>query len=334
MFFKAAVLLKKNNIKLLDIKKPKLKNYQTFVKILYSSICHTQLSEIKGQRGVDKFLPHCLGHEGIGIIKDKHKSVKKFNVNDLVCLSWIKSNGKDSGGVTYEDRRGLKVNGGPVHTLNQYAVISQNRLFKIKNTKNIKSKVLLGCALSTSYNALKDIKLKSSKTICIIGCGGLGLATVLISKKIGFKNIIVIDKIKNKLKIAKKLGASNTLISVDDANLRKNIDIVVECTGNKEMLKKSIFLPKNFGGKLIFIGNYPNKCKINLDPWVIINGVSFIGAWNDSKPFNDVFTKLEKILKNDNLDIFFGKKTYKLEEINKAIKDFEKGKVVRPLIKF
>ena len=48
MFFKAAVLVKKNKIKIFNLKKPKLNNSQLFIKILYSSICHTQLSEIKG----------------------------------------------------------------------------------------------------------------------------------------------------------------------------------------------------------------------------------------------------------------------------------------------
>ncbi|WP_435151341.1 medium chain dehydrogenase/reductase family protein [Candidatus Pelagibacter bacterium nBUS_44] len=333
MYFKAAVLLRKNKIKILDIKKPILKKSQLFVKVLFSSICHTQLSEIKGERGIDKFLPHCLGHEGVGVIKDKHKSVKKFKINDLVCLSWIKSVGKDSGGVIYEDANGLKINGGPVHTLNEYAAISENRLYKINKDKNIKSKVLLGCAFSTAFNALKDIQLKPSKTICILGCGGLGLATVLIAKKIGYKNIIVVDKVKSKLQNAKKLGATNLAFSIDKIKIEK-IDIVVECTGNKEVLKKSILLPKKFGGKLVFIGNYPNKTKINFDPWTIINGVSFLGAWHDTKPFNKIFKKLENILKNENLDIFFGKKIYKLKHINNAIKDFEEGKVVRPLIKF
>ena len=71
MFFKAAVLLKKNTIKILELKRPTLKSHQVFVKIMYSSICHTQLQEIKGTRGKDKFLPHCLGHEGVGKIIEK-----------------------------------------------------------------------------------------------------------------------------------------------------------------------------------------------------------------------------------------------------------------------
>ena len=43
----------------------------------YSSICHTQLQEILGLRGKDKFLPHCLGHEATGVVVNIGKGVKK-----------------------------------------------------------------------------------------------------------------------------------------------------------------------------------------------------------------------------------------------------------------
>ena len=332
MFFKAAVLLKKNTIKILELKRPTLKPHQVFVKIMYSSICHTQLQEIKGTRGKDKFLPHCLGHEGVGKIIEKHKSVKKFKRGDLVCLSWIKGSGQDTGGVTYEEKNGKKVNGGPVHTFNEYSVISENRLYKIKKTINLKTKVLFGCALSTSFNALNNISLKDSKSICIIGSGGLGLSTVIIAKSLGYKKIIVIDKIKKKLNVAKKLGATHTLNSLKKINFKSQIDVTVECTGNIDVLKNSILIPKKFGGKLVFIGNYPANSKILLDPWIVIQGVTLLGAWNDLKPFDASFKKLEKLIKNKRLDYFFANKIYKLDNIVQAIKDFESGKVIRPLI--
>jgi len=332
MIFKAAVLLKKNTIKILELKKPTLKPHQVFVKIIYSSICHTQLQEIKGTRGVDKFLPHCLGHEGVGKIVDQHKSVKKFKRNDIVCLSWIKGSGRDSGGVTYEEKNGKKINGGPVNTFSEYSVISENRLYKLKKTINLKTKVLFGCALSTAFNALNNISLKNSKTICIIGSGGLGLSTVIIAKSLGYKKIIVIDKIKKKLNIAKKFGATHTLDSLMKINFKNQIDVTVECTGNIDVLKNSILIPKKFGGKLIFIGNYPNNSKVLLNPWVVIQGVTLLGAWNDLKPFDSSFMKLEKLIKNKKLDLFFGNKIYKLNHIGQAIRDFENGKVIRPLI--
>jgi len=34
-----------------------------------------------------------------------------------------------------------------------------------------------------------------------------------------------------------------------------------------------------------------------------------------------------------NLNEYFGNKTYKLNEINKAIQDLKRGKIIRPLIK-
>ena len=80
MNFKAAVLFKKNKVILENLQVPKLKESQVLVKILYTSICKTQIGEILGQRGKDKFLPHCLGHEATGIIIDKNKKVKKKNL--------------------------------------------------------------------------------------------------------------------------------------------------------------------------------------------------------------------------------------------------------------
>jgi ABC-type Fe3+-hydroxamate transport system substrate-binding protein len=41
---------------------------QVLVKIHYSGICGSQLGEIDGAKGEDKFLPHLLGHEGSGTV--------------------------------------------------------------------------------------------------------------------------------------------------------------------------------------------------------------------------------------------------------------------------
>ena len=69
--FRAAVLFKQNsNLKIIKIKSnSKLSRGQVLVKIFYSGICGSQLGEISGKKGKDKFLPHLLGHEGTGIVK-------------------------------------------------------------------------------------------------------------------------------------------------------------------------------------------------------------------------------------------------------------------------
>ena len=63
----AAVLVELGRpLELADLEIPALKPGQVLVEVAYSGVCHTQLLEARGHRGEDRFLPHCLGHEGSG----------------------------------------------------------------------------------------------------------------------------------------------------------------------------------------------------------------------------------------------------------------------------
>jgi len=325
-----------------QLKFPKLRYGQTLVKILYSSICHTQVQEIIGQRGKDHYLPHCLGHEAVGLIADKHKSVKKINIGDKVCLSWIKGLGIESGGTQYRNVKGKIINAGPVNTFSEYAVISENRIYKLSKKDDNKSSVLLGCAIPTAFNSIfYSLKESNSGPICIFGCGGVGLSTILASKAKKLSPIIGIDINQKKLKIAKKFGANKTF-NFKEKNFitrlqkccKSDLPIIIECTGKIEVLKFCINIVNNFGGKVLVIGNYPKPSSIKFDPWDIIRGKTLMGAWNDKNLFDKKMKFFKKKMKKNYHKNFFGRKIYKLDEINSAINDFRKGKVVRPLIKF
>src|ERR1700733_8324419 len=98
----AAILVETGKpLELADIEVPALKAGQVLVEIAFSGVCHTQVLEARGRRGADKFLPHCLGHEGSGFVRDVGPGVTKVKVNDPVILSWIKGNGADVPGSVY-----------------------------------------------------------------------------------------------------------------------------------------------------------------------------------------------------------------------------------------
>ena len=44
---------------------------QVFVKIEYSGICGAQINEIDAVKGPDQYLPHLLGHEGVGTVLER-----------------------------------------------------------------------------------------------------------------------------------------------------------------------------------------------------------------------------------------------------------------------
>ena len=302
MKFSAAILVSTKKIVIDRLEVPKLRFGQVLVKVLYSSICQTQIGEIFGKRGKDYYLPHCLGHEAVGIIVDKHNSVLKVNKGNKVCLSWIKGSGIDSGGVQYKNEKGKKINAGPVNTFSEYAVVSENRVYKLTNKDNTISSVLLGCAIPTAFNSIfYSLENVKKGPLYIFGCGGVGLATILASKTKKLKPIIGVDINNNKLKVAKKFGAQY-IFNFKDKNFNKNLNnccnsnfpTMIECTGNTKVLNYCIDKANIFGGRILVIGNYPKPSSIKLDPWNIINGKTLMGAWDNQNKFDNKFTFFKK----------------------------------------
>ena len=84
-----AILVKQNQdlaIDYFDFPK-KLFKGQVLVRIKLAGICGSQIGEIKGVKGKDPYLPHLLGHEGVGFVIDKHQSVKKCKKGDIADKS-------------------------------------------------------------------------------------------------------------------------------------------------------------------------------------------------------------------------------------------------------
>src|ERR1700704_979609 len=98
----AAILLETGKPLVLDdIDLPKLQPGQVLVEIQYSGVCHTQVLECRGYRGEDKYLPHCLGHEGSGRVLEVGPGVRKIKAGDPVILSWMKGSGADVNSTVY-----------------------------------------------------------------------------------------------------------------------------------------------------------------------------------------------------------------------------------------
>ena len=337
--FTAAVLRDNSGkVNITSIKIPELKKKQVLVRILYTGICGTQINEILGRKGKDKYFPHTLGHEAVGIVvkvADKKSNLKK---NDKVILSWIKSSVRDSSLPKYQNKNEV-INSGPISTFMNYTIVSENRVFKIKTKLDNSLLPLLGCAIPTSIGVFKNI-IKHDirrKKIGVFGCGGIGLLSLCYLIK---ENNLVygLDINNRKLNLAKKIGAIT--INVQKLNkleilkkLNGPLDLVIDTSGSKKSLQNAFELIKK-NGKLIISSNLKKGDKISIDPFGFIAGKNIIGNWGGKSnlkkdlPFFLNFLKKEKnFLKNNFI------KVYKFSKINYAIKDMIKGKVVRPIIK-
>lgn len=308
MFSNAAILTRIG--KPLEIKKlriPALKEGQVLVKILYSGICHSQLNEIYGLKGKDKFLPHTLGHEGSGVVEDIGKGVKKVNTGDHVVLTWIKGKGLDVPNTTYLSKdTDLVINSGAISTFMDRAVISENRIVKIPSEISMQVASLLGCAIPTGMGIIqKSLKPPDGSKIAIFGVGGIGLSSLMASKLSNASSVIAVDISKYKLQLAKRLGATHIINAKHKDPVSEIIrisegtgtDYTIEAAGVKEAMENAFKAVRCNGGICVLAGNLAHNQTISLNPFELIQGKRIIGTWGgETDPDYDIPQYAEQIL--------------------------------------
>jgi S-(hydroxymethyl)glutathione dehydrogenase/alcohol dehydrogenase len=318
---KAAILYEINKpLVIKDIEIPSLKRGQVLVEILYAGICQTQLNEMRGLKGPDKHLPHLLGHEGSGIVKEIGSEVTKVKPGDYVVLTWLKGAGLEGGPVQYRDGQEI-INSGQIATWASHAVISENRMVQIDKDIPPDFAALLGCAIPTGAGIIKNqIPEKIGKTLAIFGMGGVGASALLYAKTQGFEKNIAVDINEKKLHMAKEFGADITLDAsmidvVSFMNSLGGVDYAVECSGSKDAMEAA-FKSLNDKGLAIIAGNIRSGEKIQIDPFDLIKGKRIIGSWGGGTNIEEDMKIYAKNLFKNSFPIKDKLKVISIEEIN------------------
>ena len=325
---------------LAEIEIPVLKPGQVLVEIAYSGACGTQVMEWRGDKGEDKWVPHCLGHEGTGTVLETGSAVTKVTAGDKVVLSWIKGNGIEAGGTVY-DWEGRKVNAGGVTTFQRHALVSENRLTLMPPDLPMDVAVLLGCAAPTGMGAVYNVlKVQPGDAVAVFGTGGIGLNALMAAALAGAMPVIGIDPNPTRRALAKIYGASHTLDpSAGDviAEIKKivpqGVDLAVESSGVPAVMENAISSTRQQGGRAVVIGNAKHGAVLSLNPGVFNQGKSLLGTWGgDSYPDRD-YGRYGRLLASRRFPVReLLSEPYSLAQANQALQDLAAGQVGRPLI--
>ncbi|NIO20703.1 MAG: zinc-binding dehydrogenase, partial [Candidatus Aenigmarchaeota archaeon] len=253
---------------------------------------------------------------------------------------WINAKGLSAELISYTCN-GTKINSGPVSTFSNYTVVSENKLVRITSDIPMDVASLLGCAVTTGAGIiLNTLKAGSGNTVAVIGAGGIGMSAVVGAGIVGCWKIIAVDISDFKLKMARDIGATDTINSLEedilDAVMRitegKGVDFVVEAAGTKQTMENGMEIIHN-SGTVVIAGNLAHGKKIEIDPFDLIKGKKIIGTWGgESVPDEDIPKYIEMYNKSG-LDL--GRlitNRYKLDEINRAFDELEEGRVGRAII--
>ena len=205
---KAAILVEsKQPLIIDDIALPESIDFgQVLVEVHYSGICGAQINEIDAVKGPDAFLPHLLGHEGSGVVKEVGLGVSTVKTGDRVVLHWRPSAGIQSPTPKY-NWNGKELNAGWVTTFNEQAIVSENRLTVIPDDFDMKIAPLFGCAVTTAFGVVNnDALVKVGQSVLVFGIGGVGINIVQAARMLGFPssllpNLVALSSLFSKRKI-------------------------------------------------------------------------------------------------------------------------------------
>jgi S-(hydroxymethyl)glutathione dehydrogenase/alcohol dehydrogenase len=333
---KAAILTElREPLTIADVEPPaELGDGQVRVDVAFSGVCGSQLGEIDGVKGPDRWLPHLLGHEGSGVVAEVGPGVTTVAPGDRVVLHWMRGEGIESDTPAY-DWGGTRVNAGWVTTFNEQAVVAENRVTQLPDGLSLELAPLLGCAIPTGFGVVhNNAGLKGGESVVVLGAGGVGLAEVHAASLAGAGPVVAVDVHQNRLELASRLGATHTLLSGDglEERLREVVgsdgaDVVLENTGNPALIELAYNLAAA-QGRAILVGVPPAGSTVSIHTLPLHFGKVLTGSHGGSaRPERDI-PRYGRLAVDGRLKLAdMVTDRYPFDAINDAIADLRSGRV-------
>jgi S-(hydroxymethyl)glutathione dehydrogenase/alcohol dehydrogenase len=332
----AAILVENNRpLAIEEVEAPPPAYGQVLVRVLCSGLCGSQLGEISGAKGPDRYLPHLLGHEGTGTVLECGEGVTTVAVGDRVVMHWRPGAGVQSAAPQYDSALG-KINAGYVTTFNEYAVVSENRVTRVPRDLDPEVGALMGCAVTTALGVVNnDASVRVGESIGVFGTGGIGLNVVQGAAMVSAYPIIAVDLHDSKLELAASLGATHLVnaaredveVAVRGIVGAGGLDVAIENTGNPHVVEVAWRLtgPQ---GRTILVGVMPNGETAAIHTLPLHFGKLMAGSHGGSaRPDLDIprYLKLLAAGKLNVKDVITDR--YDLPDINKALDAMRQGRV-------
>ncbi len=245
---------------------PEVKPDEVLVEMKAAALNRLDLWVLAGWPGLRLKMPHIMGSDGAGTIKEVGANVKGFAVGDRVAINPTKSCGTCSFCLNGQDNlcQHFAIMGEHVDGLYaEYAAVPARNLLKMPESASFEVAAAASLVYVTAWHSLiKRGKLQAGESVLIIGAGGgVNTAAIQIARFAGASTIYVVGSSEEKLARARELGADVTINrhkenwgkAVFKATHRQGVDMVIDNVGAATFTDSIRSLKK--GGRLLTVGN-------------------------------------------------------------------------------
>jgi len=358
---KAAVLFEaKSLLQIEDVTVSKPGPREVLIRTMAVGVCRSDLQFVDGH--YPHAMPTIPGHEAAGIVEAIGSDVSTVAVGDHVvtCLSAFCGHcdqcvtGHMSLCVDASVRRPktgpqrLMIGDQIVNqmlNLSAYAeqmLIHEHACVAIDRDMPLDRAALIGCAITTGAGAIFNVAdVVPGEMVCIVGCGGIGLAAVNAAKIAGAGKIIALDPVPEKRALAEKLGATHTIDALANnaveqviEHSRGGVHHAIEAVGRPQSAATAVQVLRR-GGTATILGMMPLGEKVGLSAMDLLGGKKLQGGLMGGNRFPVDIPRLVDFYMRGQLDLdSIIADRMPLSRINDAFDELRRGDSVRSVIEF
>jgi L-iditol 2-dehydrogenase len=236
-------------------------------------ICGSDVHGFTGESGRRK-AGMVMGHEVAGTVVKTGAEVASLQPGDRVAVyptlgCGICRHCRAEMEHICPDKRILGVNAGHWGAMAEYFTCHQRQAFRL-DLQIDPAIGLFAEPLAVALHAVRRMSPAKNAILAIVGAGTIGLALVIVLRDLGYESVFIIDKIDEKLNLARKFGAkmiqadrdlSTQIIAHETAGRRPNG--VFEAVGMASTVRTAYDLCE-FGGTIVLIGNLDKEFTLPL----------------------------------------------------------------------
>ncbi|HHV20527.1 MAG TPA: S-(hydroxymethyl)mycothiol dehydrogenase [Propionibacterium sp.] len=270
------------DVEVVDIVIPDPGPGEAVVKIQACGVCHTDLHYREG--GINDDFPFLLGHEAAGVVESVGEGVTEVEPGDYVVLNWRAVCGQCRACAkgqpwycfaTHNAKQKMTLADGdpdagrelsPALGIGAFAektLVAAGQCTKVNPAAAPEVAGLLGCGVMAGIGAaINTGNVGRGDSVAVIGCGGVGMASVVGARLAGAASVIAVDTDSRKLEQAMALGATHSIhadgtvdvvAAVQQLTGGNGADCVIDAVGRPETFTQA-FHARDLAGTAVLVG--------------------------------------------------------------------------------
>jgi 2-desacetyl-2-hydroxyethyl bacteriochlorophyllide A dehydrogenase len=262
-----------------DVPEPQLLDpADAIVKIEASGVCGSDLHIYHGRVQIEPGFT--IGHEYVGTVIAAGEDVRELGPGDRVLGCFQTACGRcffcrhgwfhkcDSSrtfghGATLGSLQGTQA---------EQALVPNADLVLRKVPEGMSDDVALfaGDVMGTGYHAVVDSGLRPGDVAAVLGLGPVGLCAVQAARAVGASQVIAVDTVEDRLRMAESFGAVPVHLTEGDpraaareATSGRGVDVCVDAVGDPRALELALRLTRKCG-TVQTIGVYAERCEVHM----------------------------------------------------------------------